>query len=112
MALSKDSVMGVFILTGGLRKGYRAAVYVVSFLIACDREGKRLSVAEYGAYWRQSEATTIRERGALRASLPEGIDPDDFLDRMYASAAARRALTRGQVEGVAGLSTFPFPAVC
>lgn len=64
--------------TGGIRKGMRGLTYLAAWLIVSDKLGHPASQVEYMSFWRASISSSTRDRNALRASLPDGLDFDEL----------------------------------
>lgn len=65
------TILGMLLTVGGVRKGYRAGLYLSCWLFASEKLGHELTLEEYGDYWKKSRATYYRERGYLASSLPK-----------------------------------------
>lgn len=69
-------LFAVLVETGGIRRGYRAMTYLAAWLIASNDVDHPASQNEFMAFWRSSISSLTRDRNALRASLPVGLDID------------------------------------
>jgi hypothetical protein len=87
----------MFYRRGGLRKANKALTYVAMWVIACEDQHRELSVPEFSDFWRQSRATSYRQREALTACLPEGQSVDEFLTGMRDDVAVRKVARQGMV---------------
>jgi len=58
----------------GWREGLRAVTFLAAWGLATDALGHPVSMKEYAAYWKQSEALTYRERVAFGTVWPESVD--------------------------------------
>lgn len=112
--IGEPTVLAVLFVTGGVRKGYRAGLYLSCWLFASERRGHELSLEEYGEYFLKSRATCYRERGFLTASLPKGAEAEAvkhaLWQHMQAQKASRKAV-RNEAEALAELSNLPWSVV-
>jgi len=110
----EPTVFAVLIRTGGVRKGYRAGLYLSCWLFASEMRGHELSLEEYGEYFVKSRATCYRERGFVAASLPKGIEVDAVEHALWQhvqSQKASRQAARNEAEALAELSALPWAVV-
>jgi len=105
----EPTVLQMLFAFGGPVKGYKANLYVARWLVASGAVGHPLNLAAYCEWWKCSESTALRERIALRASLPPGVDADEVLGRLFALGEAKRAVIRSGNKGavIAGLGAVP-----
>lgn len=102
MARGQRSLMEMFYRTGGLRNAHKAGMYLGAWLIAVEAEGHELTVLEYSRYWGRSEASSYREREALRACLPEGVTCDQCFAAVRANVHVRMVAREGRVASTVG----------
>lgn len=104
-----QSVLAVLLQHGGPVEGYKAGLYLMKWLIACDRAGRLLTVEEYYAWWKVSESSAYRERRALAASLPAGMTVEGVQTALWANQEARKLARKEKGAVIAGLADLPFP---
>lgn len=105
----KESLGAVFYRRGGFRKANKALTYVAMWVIACEDQHRRVSVREFSEFWRQSRATSYRQREALAACLPEGQSVDEFLMALRDLVRVRTVARQGIVPVVVA-EFFAMPA--
>jgi hypothetical protein len=106
--------LAVLLVTGGVRKGYHAGLYLSCWLFASERLGHELSLEEYGDWWKKSRATCYRQRGFLAVSLPAGVDVDMVEHALWQHMQSRRAslvTPSNEAEALAELSAVPWAVV-
>jgi hypothetical protein len=110
----QPTILTVLFLTGGVRKGYRAGLYLSNWLLASQMIGHEASLEEYGEWWIKSRATCYRERGFLAASLPKGIEPGAVEHALWLNLQSRKAghkAATNEAEALAELSGLPWSVV-
>jgi len=110
----QPTILTVLFLTGGVRKGYRAGLYLSNWLLASEMIGHEASLEEYGEWWIKSRATCYRERGFLAASLPKGIEPGAVEHALWLNLQSRKAghkAATNEAEALAELSGLSWSVV-
>jgi hypothetical protein len=110
----EPTILTVLFLTGGVRKGYRAGLYLANWLLASQRIGHEASLEEYGEWWIKSRATCYRERGFLAASLPKGAEAGAVEHALWLNLQSRKASRKAvtnEAEALAELSGLPWAVV-
>ena len=73
------SVAAVAMQRAGIRKGYRALLFIACWWITEHELGRDPeNVDEYCDNWKQSRATGFREQQAFRRAFPEFATPSDL----------------------------------
>lgn len=87
---TQESVAVAMVRRGGLRRAIKACGFVVAWGIVANELGRTPKLAEYTAYWKQSESTTTREARALSACVPEGVNVEDVWRSVELHATSRQ----------------------
>jgi hypothetical protein len=89
--MPKKKPLGVYAVEKiGFRRAMTALTYVVSWGLASDAEGRALTVEEHAAYWKQSRATSYRERDAFVLLFPDEKTPEKIWATARASVTSKR----------------------
>lgn len=107
-------LLAVLLRTGGVRKGYRAGLYLSCWLLSSERVGHEQTLEEYGEWWKKSRATCYRERGYLAASLPKGVEVEAVEHALWQHIQSQkedRKAARNEAEALAELAGLPWAVV-
>jgi hypothetical protein len=74
----------------GFRRGARVGAFVVAWGVARRELGRRPTVEEYAAYWKQPRTSAFREQEWFREAFPECETPDPLLDLMEREGLGER----------------------
>lgn len=91
--MARSVMLGEF-LAGrvGLYKATKVVAFIVAWGIYSDKTpGEAHTLDGYSAYWKQSRATTYRERDLFRLCFPD----DKVPDRVWARVSVRMGFDRG-----------------
>jgi hypothetical protein len=104
----KTQLLGVFLVRRvGLRKAVQVATFVVAWGIYSEKSPGPHDMKGYTAYWRQSLATSYKERDTFRMAFPSQTDPSELWSQIRAVYRAklddkRRDVGVAEVFGVSG----------
>lgn len=92
----------------GLRKGTRAAAFIVAWGLYMDSlppESKPTMVG-YSAYWKQSDATSYREFDVFHQAFPDEKYPDRIWEKARSAVHDRKALSAATGQAMAAVSVW------
>jgi hypothetical protein len=89
----------------GLRKGTRAAAFIVAWGIYMDSlpPEKKANMYGYSGYWKQSEATSYRELDVFHQAFPNEKYPDRIWAKARSVVLDRKALTAATGQAMAAV---------
>lgn len=74
----------------GIRRAIRVFSFVAAWGLASDAVGHPVTMQEYTDYWRQSLATTYRERDAFKMVWPDLDTPEPIWSKAREHVTAKR----------------------
>jgi len=98
-----QSLMQVAILNAGIRKGYRACLYLVLWGIASDAEKRPMSANDLAKWWGDSRTITYKRQAIFREAFPGEETPERLwkVAQVVHADRSRQSEVMGQIVGTA-----------
>jgi hypothetical protein len=74
------TVMEVCVARAGVMKGARVQAFISCWVIASQRLGRPITLADYADYWKENERTAYREQARFREVFPGMETPQPIAD--------------------------------
>lgn len=100
---ANDTLMAMAIRNVGMRKAFKAMLYLAQWGIAYEAEGP-MTPEQLSEWWKESRATSFGNQAKFREAFPGEQTPE----RLWTVAQVERATRRNQKEVLAQLTSAPW----